>query len=161
MLSAPGLRFHRALAPFHQLYVGPAHPAVGGVLESGRLARPGVLLSGDCAREGHPTLVLSGAQYSGQSVEELPDPFSDDRLSGDASSDFSFEGFLDPQTCSEALLSHDRLHVLSRTSWGDVVHVCAGSGGTSPHALSSAVAECGRLSPLRSRASLLGRLLPV
>ena len=32
MLSAPGLRFHRALAPFHQLDVGPALPAVGGVL---------------------------------------------------------------------------------------------------------------------------------
>ena len=32
MLSAPGLCFHRALAPFHQLDVGPAHPAVAGVL---------------------------------------------------------------------------------------------------------------------------------
>ena len=32
MLSAPGLRFHRALAPFLQLDVGPAHPAVGGVV---------------------------------------------------------------------------------------------------------------------------------
>ena len=32
MLSAPGLRFHRALAPFLQLVVGPAHPAVGGVI---------------------------------------------------------------------------------------------------------------------------------
>ena len=32
MLSAPGLRFHRALAPFLQRVVGPAHPAVGGVL---------------------------------------------------------------------------------------------------------------------------------
>ena len=32
MLSAPGLRFHRALAPFLQLDVGPAHHAVGGVL---------------------------------------------------------------------------------------------------------------------------------
>ena len=31
MLSAPGLRFHRALAPFLQLVVGSAHPAVGGV----------------------------------------------------------------------------------------------------------------------------------
>ena len=30
MLSAPGLRFHRA--PFLQLVVGSAHPAVGGVL---------------------------------------------------------------------------------------------------------------------------------
>ena len=30
MLSAPGLRFHRALAPFLQLVVGSAHPAVGG-----------------------------------------------------------------------------------------------------------------------------------
>ena len=32
MLSAPGLCFRRALTPFHQLDVGPAHPAVGGVL---------------------------------------------------------------------------------------------------------------------------------
>ena len=32
MLSAPGLRFHRALAPFLRLVVGSAHPAVGGVL---------------------------------------------------------------------------------------------------------------------------------
>ena len=32
MLLAPGLRFYRALPPFHQLDVGPAHPAVGGVL---------------------------------------------------------------------------------------------------------------------------------
>ena len=32
MLSAPGLRFYKALTPFHQLDVGPAHPAVGGVL---------------------------------------------------------------------------------------------------------------------------------
>ena len=32
MLSAPGLRFYEALTPFHQLDVGPAHPAVGGVL---------------------------------------------------------------------------------------------------------------------------------
>ena len=31
-LSAPGLRFHRALAPFLPLDVGPAHPAVGGVI---------------------------------------------------------------------------------------------------------------------------------
>ena len=30
MLSAPGLRFHRALAPFLQRVVGSAHPAVGG-----------------------------------------------------------------------------------------------------------------------------------
>ena len=32
MLSAPGLRFHRALTPSLQLVVGYAHPAVGGVL---------------------------------------------------------------------------------------------------------------------------------
>ena len=32
MLSAPGLRFHRALAPFLRLVVGSAHPPVGGVL---------------------------------------------------------------------------------------------------------------------------------
>ena len=32
MLSAPGLRFHRALAPFLLRVVGSAHPDVGGVL---------------------------------------------------------------------------------------------------------------------------------
>ena len=32
MLSAPGLCFYWALAPFRQLDVGPAHPVVGGVL---------------------------------------------------------------------------------------------------------------------------------
>ena len=32
MLSAPGLRFYRALAPSFQLDVGPAHPAVGWVI---------------------------------------------------------------------------------------------------------------------------------
>ena len=32
MLSAPGLRFYRPLAPFLQRVVGSAHPAVGGVL---------------------------------------------------------------------------------------------------------------------------------
>ena len=32
MLSAPGLRLHRALAPFLQRVVGSAHRAVGGVL---------------------------------------------------------------------------------------------------------------------------------
>ena len=32
MLSAPGLRFHRALAPILQRVVGSAHPAVSGVL---------------------------------------------------------------------------------------------------------------------------------
>ena len=31
-VSAPGLRFHRALAPSFQLDVGPAHPAVGRVI---------------------------------------------------------------------------------------------------------------------------------
>ena len=30
MLSAPGLRFHRALAPFLLRVVGSAHPDVGG-----------------------------------------------------------------------------------------------------------------------------------
>ena len=32
MLSAPGFRFHRTLTPFFQLVVGPAQPAVCGVL---------------------------------------------------------------------------------------------------------------------------------
>ena len=32
MLSAPGFRFHRILAPFFQLVVGPALPAVCRVL---------------------------------------------------------------------------------------------------------------------------------
>ena len=32
MLSAPGLRLHRARPPFLQLVVGPAHPAVERVV---------------------------------------------------------------------------------------------------------------------------------
>ena len=32
MLSAPGLRFHRALTPFLLRVVGSAHPVLGGVL---------------------------------------------------------------------------------------------------------------------------------
>ena len=79
------------------------------------MAHSGVLFSGDRSGEGLSSLALSGAQHSRQS-QELSDSFSGDRLSGDASSDFSFESFPDPQTCPEGLISHDRLHILSVSS---------------------------------------------
>ena len=69
----------------------------------GRLARPGILLSGDCAGEGLSAVVVSGAGYSGQPSEELPDSHTVYTLSRDEDSDFSFEGFPDSQTGSEAV----------------------------------------------------------
>ena len=134
-----------------------------------RLARPGILISGDCAGEGLSALALSGARDSRQPVEELLDFYSVDRLSGDAASDVSLEGFPDPQTCPEALLSRTRLHVLSSaspcdlalTAGGDVLGVNSRSRSPALYAVPSAVAECGGLSFSGQRPRLLGRLLPV
>ena len=117
-------------------------------LLSQRLARPRILVSGDCAGKGLSALALSGAQDSRQPVEELLDSYSVDRLSGDAASDVSFEGFSDPQTCPEALLSRTRPHILSAasscylvsTAGGDVLGVRSRSGCLTPHAVPSALA---------------------
>ena len=135
----------------------------------GRLARPGIFVSGDCAGEGLPAVAMSGAGHSRQPVEELLDSHSVDRLSRDEDLDFSFEGFPDSQTGSEAVLSRTRLHILSvsssysiaSTAEGDVLGVISGSGSPAPHEIPSAAVECGGLSPGGRRSRLLGRLLPV
>ena len=74
------------------------------------------------------------------------DAFPVDRLSGDEASDVSFEGFPDPQTCPEAILSRSRLLVLSSASFLSCRHVfdvLSGSGVAVSHAVPSAAAECG------------------
>ena len=71
----------------------------------GRLAGPRVLVSEPGSGEGLPSSALSGARCPGQSGEEFSDSLSDLGLPGDATSDSSFEGFPDPQTCPEARLS--------------------------------------------------------
>ena len=82
----------------------------------GLLARPRILVPGDCAGEGLSAIVVSGAGYSHQAGEELSDTDSVDRLPGDEASDISFEGFPDPQTCPEAFISRSRFLVLSNAS---------------------------------------------
>ena len=107
----------------------------------GRLARPRILVPGDCAGEGLNPFVMSGAGDSRQSSEKLLDSISINRLSGDETSDVSFEGFPDPQTCPEALLSRSRLRLLSPSSSGvvapavgcDVVNVISSAGLSSLH----------------------------
>ena len=120
----------------------------------GRLAHPGILVSGDCAGEGLSAVVVSGAGNPCQPVEEFLDSHSVNRLSRDEDSDFSFEGFPDSQTGSEAVLSSQSLPVLpasscfsvASTAGSDVLGVLSGSGCPSPHEIPSAVAECGGLS---------------
>ena len=72
---------------------------------SRRLAGPGLHLPGPGACEGLPPVAMSSPRGHSQSFEELFGPDSDVGLSGDDSRDFSFEGFPDPQTGSEALSS--------------------------------------------------------
>ena len=59
---------------------------------------------------------MSGARHSCQPGQELPDLFTDPGLSGDEASDASFEGFPDPQTCPEALISRLRIRLLSSST---------------------------------------------
>ena len=80
---------------------------------SGRLARSGILVSRERVGEGLSHLALSGAGRPGQPRQELSDSISDAGLSGDESSNTSFEGFSNPQTCSETLLNASRVCVLS------------------------------------------------
>ena len=65
---------------------------------SGRLTCPWIL-------EGLSSLALSGAWRSRQPCQELPRHLSDFGLSGDETPDTSFEGFPNPRTCPESLLS--------------------------------------------------------
>ena len=81
-----------------------------------RLASPWVLVPRDCTGEGFSPLAVSGARHSCQPGQELPVSFTDPGLSGGEASDTSFEGFPDPQTCPEALISRLRIRLLSSST---------------------------------------------
>ena len=98
--SSAGLRPHRGPDLLHHASLWLQDSSLAG-----RLARPRILVSGDSAVEGLPPLVVSRAGDLHHSSEELSDTVSDHRLSGIETSDVSFEGFPDPQTCPEAPLS--------------------------------------------------------
>ena len=110
---------------------------------SGQLARPRILVSRESAGEGFSPLVVSEAQRPCQPRQELSDSLSDAGLSGDEASNTSFEGFPNPQTCPEALISASRVHVLSAAApWGDVIPLFHRSGVSSSDAVPSAAPQC-------------------
>ena len=81
-----------------------------------RLASPRVLVPRDCTGLRLSPLAVSGARHLCQPGQELPDSFADPGLSGDETSDASFEGFPDPQMCPEALISRLRVHLLASSA---------------------------------------------
>ena len=89
-------------------------------------------------------------------------------LSGDESSNSSFEGFPDSKAISEALLSAARVRVLSAaasrvvasTSWSHVIPFCHRSGFSSADASSSTLTQHCQPPPSGLRFSVLGRFLP-
>ena len=70
---------------------------------SRRFAGPGFHLPGDCSGEGFSSLALPASWDSRQSPQELFDSEADSGLSRDYDSDYSFEGFPDPQADPEGL----------------------------------------------------------
>ena len=105
---------------------------------------------------------------SDQHSQELSDFDSTARLFRDDDSDRSFEGFTDPQACSEAVVSSPVVLVRLRSSsvgmapasGGNVISLCSRSQGSAPDAVASASAECRRSLPAGGFSGLLGRLLP-
>ena len=128
----------------------------------------GLFLSRDRAGEGFPSLALSPTGNSDQHSQELSDSDSVARLLRDDDSDHSFEGFLNPQACSEAVVSFPvvpvRLRsysvVMAPASGGDVISLCSRSWGSAPDAVAPASTECSRSLPAGGFAGLMGRLLP-
>ena len=95
-------------------------------------------------------MAVSTTGDSSQSSQELFDPHTVHRLSRHEDSDFSFEGFPDPQTGSEAVLLGSDLPLRSSpsaVSRGDVFGVVSGSRCQTLHAVTSAEAESGGGTP--------------
>ena len=134
----------------------------------GRLTRPRILVSGYSAGEGLSPLALPGARGSGEPLQELSGSVSDFGLSGDETSNMSFEGFPDPKVCPEALLSAARIRVLSSAaadfvataSRCNVVPVFHHTRVSTANALPSAAPQHRRPSPSRFLFDVLGRFLP-
>ena len=135
---------------------------------SGRMACPRVLVSGDSAGEGFSTLALPGARSMCEPLQELSGPGSDFGLSGDETSNRSFEGFPDPKACPEALLSAARIRILpsaaavsvATTSGCNVVPLFHHTRVSTANAFTSAAPQHHRPSSSRFSVGVLGRFLP-
>ena len=133
-----------------------------------RLAGPGFHLPGECLGEGFSSLALPASWDSRQSSQELVDAHADSGLSRDYDSDYSFEGFPDPQADPEAVSSASGLSVHPVSSGvcleaavGDhVLHVCSGSRLPPSHEGSSDPPQCGRSSSARRLPGGMGLRLP-
>ena len=133
-----------------------------------RLAGPCFHLSGDCVGEGLSPLAMSSTGDPCQSSQELIGSQPESGLFGDDRSDFSFEGFPDPQTDSEVVASSSGLSVdslppcvsLAPDSGHHVVDVCASSGSQASYAVSPTLPQCLGSSSIGRGSGVLGRLLP-
>ena len=133
-----------------------------------RLAGPGFHLPGECSGEGFPSLALPGSGDSRQSSQELVDAPADSGLSRDYDSDYSFEGFPDPQADPEAISSAPGLsvHPVSsgvrlETAVGDhVLNVCSGSRLLPSYEVSSDPPQCSWSSSARRLPGGVGLRLP-
>ena len=118
--------------------------------------------------EGFPSLAMSPIGDSDKYPQELSDSESIARFFKDDDSDHSFEGFPDPQTRSEAVVSSAVFPVrqppssvcLAPASGGDVLRVNSSSRCSAAHPVAPTSAECGRSLPAGGHLGLLGRLVP-
>ena len=104
---------------------------------SRRLVRPRILVPGDLAGEGLPSLALRPVGYSRQPRQEYPHTVATDRLSRHGPPVEPFEGLPDTNSCPESAWARHRIRVLSEaaarslafSSWGHVLslHVVPGS----------------------------------
>ena len=137
-------------------------------LVSRRLAGPGFHLPGECSGEGFSSLALPASWDTHQSPQELFDFHADSVLSRDYDSDYSFEGFPDPQADPEVVSSSSGLSVNPassgvhlETTVGDYVFdVSSGSRLQAPDACASGSSQCGRSSPARRLPGGVGFRLP-
>ena len=135
---------------------------------SRRLPDPGFHLPGDCAGKGFSSLALPASWDSRQSPQELFDSQADSGLPRDCDSDYSFEGFPDPQADPEVVSSSSELLVhpvssgvhLETTVADHVINVSSGCRPQAPDACASDSAQCGRSSPARRFPSGVGFRLP-
>ena len=147
----------------HHAPLRAPHPSL-----SGQLARPRLLVSGCSAAERLSPLAFPRAQSLGEPLQELSESVSDFGLSGDETSNTSFEGSPDPKACPETLLSAARIRVLSSAaaravapaSRCNVVPIFHCSGVAAADVLSPTLPQHYRSSLSGFRLSYLGRFLP-
>ena len=141
-----------------------APPRLPDPLLSGRLASPWFFLRGDCPGERLLLITLRPSRCISQPLQEFTPSNSNNRLSRDVLSLFTFEGFPHPDQDSEGALSLVSEFTSSSTLevplGGHVIPDSPHSGRSPPDAVPPNAFEGRRSSDLGQGADLLGRLLP-